>query len=152
MKTYSSKANANRAAKNQGLKDYIISQNANGWFIDLFNEAEAENQAAKVKELHLESVAKKELEIAEWKQKFIDYNPQLLLSYTPIIVKQKDIEIKRESSVKNPVKMVWQIADEMWGQSRSVIIKACVDAGIAYNTARTQYQAFYQIKKMEGAK
>lgn len=152
MKTYSSKANANRAAKTQNLTDYVIAQNAQGWFIDMFDDAAAEKQATKVQELHLESVAKKELEIADWKQKFINYNPQLLLTFTPIANVKKDIEIKRESSVKNPVKMVWQIADDMWGQSRKDIIAKCVEAGIAYNTARTQYQAFYQIKKLEVAK
>ena len=59
MKTYSSKANANRAAKTQNLTDYVIAQNAQGWFIDMFDDAAAEKQATKVQELHLESVAKK---------------------------------------------------------------------------------------------
>lgn len=146
MKTYSSKANANRAAKKQNLIDYVITQNAEGWFIDLFNEEVATAQISNVQQLHVDLLVKKELEIESWKKEFIDYNPQLLLTYTPIV---KVIEVKRESTVKNPVKMVWQIADEMWGQSRKDIIAKCVEAGIAYNTARTQYQAFYQIKKLE---
>jgi hypothetical protein len=42
--------------------------------------------------------------------------------------------------------MVWEIADRMWGQRRKDIIEECVRLGIAYNTARTQYQAFYKVK------
>ena len=82
-----------------------------------------------------------------WLEKYIPYNPQMLLTYTP--AKAARIEDVKESEVKNPVKLVWEIADRMWGERRTDIIKACVEAGIAYNTARTQYQAFYSIKSKE---
>lgn len=54
-------------------------------------------------------------------------------------------EIKNESTTALPCKSVWAIADEMKGARRKDVIAACVEKGIAYNTARTQYQQWYQI-------
>ena len=56
-------------------------------------------------------------------------------------------EIKNESTAALPCKSVWAIADEMKGARRKDVIAACVEKGIAYNTARTQYQQWYQINK-----
>lgn len=78
-------------------------------------------------------------------EEMVGYNPQLLLP-------APKLNFLIKSSVDNPVKMVWEIADKMWGERRKDIIQKCVDLGIAYNTARTQYQAFYQVKKLEGKK
>lgn len=44
------------------------------------------------------------------------------------------------STVVRPTTMVWEIAEKMKGAKRSEVLKACVEAGIAFNTARTQYQ------------
>lgn len=57
------------------------------------------------------------------------------------------IEIKNESTTERPCKSVWAIADEMKGARRKDVIAACVEKGIAYNTARTQYQQWYQLNK-----
>ena len=56
-------------------------------------------------------------------------------------------EITHESTIERPCKAVWAIAENMKGQKRGVVLAACVDAGIAYYTARTQYQAWLQIQK-----
>ncbi len=58
-------------------------------------------------------------------------------------------EIVRQSTCDNPTKLVWCIADELTkqGKSRKEIIEACVAAGVAYYTARTQYQHFYTVNK-----
>lgn len=131
MKTYSSKANAKRAAKNAGMDLNIIAitERQGYWVIE---------QAAQPELLP-------EPQILVSVKEVCGYNPQALLGY-----KKQAKQILKESSINNPVKTVWRIADELWGQKRKDIIAACVDAGIAYNTARTQYQAFYQIKKLEG--
>lgn len=57
--------------------------------------------------------------------------------------------IRGESTCESPVKTVWRIADEMTkqGKKRGEIIDACVAAGVAYYTARTQYQHFYTVNK-----
>jgi hypothetical protein len=51
-----------------------------------------------------------------------------------------------KSEVGSPCRYVWNIAEQMWGARRKDIIQACVDSGIAYATARTQYQSFYKAK------
>lgn len=52
-----------------------------------------------------------------------------------------------KSEIERPCDRVWAIADEMKGSRRKDVIAACVAAGIAYNTARTQYQQWKQTKK-----
>lgn len=182
MKTYSTKANANRAAKNQGLDLNVISiyEQDGAWVIgqaDLFDEAQAEAEFQALQE------RQKEL-LAITVEAIVGYNPQLLLpapipvfngyTYCPECgihlnngygsdvnhpegdiyclacdhVLQKGKLVK--SSVDNPVQLVWNIADRMWGERRKDIIAECVRQGVAYNTARTQYQAFYKVKSKEG--
>lgn len=120
MKTYSSKANANRAAKTQGLNpvDYAVYQNGDVWVLEVIGN-------------DLLAVDNKEA----WE-----------------LEAEKEAAIPHISVIDNPVKQVWVIADNMWGERRKDIIAACVAAGIAYNTARTQYQAFYKVKSQEEAK
>ena len=154
MKTYSTKANAKRAAKNQGLDLNAISiyEQDGAWVIgqaDLFDEAQAEAEFEAMRKRQAELVLEAELAAALWLETFIPYNPQLLLP-APKKVKKSTESLPRESVIGNPVKMVWEIADRMWGQRRKDIIEECVRQGIAYNTARTQYQAFYKVKSQEG--
>lgn len=55
------------------------------------------------------------------------------------------------STVENPCKRVWAIADEMMAKDpstkRGAVISECVARGIAFYTARTQYQAWLAIRK-----
>lgn len=53
----------------------------------------------------------------------------------------------RLSSVIRPTKMVWEIADSMPKASRKEVMEACVAAGIAYGTSRTQYQAWFKASQ-----
>lgn len=184
MKTYSTKANANRAAKKAGLEAGTFNVlEIDGRFIleviktDLFDESEAEAE--------FEALQNRQKELAvEWLEAFVPYNPQLLLA-APVPVfngytycPQCNIHLSNgygsdtrhpegdiyclacdyvletgklvKSSVDNPVQLVWNIADRMWGDRRKDIIAECVRQGVAYNTARTQYQAFYKVKSQEG--
>ncbi len=52
----------------------------------------------------------------------------------------------RESAVEKPTKLVWHIADGMPKAKRAEVLKACADAGIAFYTARTQYQLWKSLK------
>lgn len=60
-------------------------------------------------------------------------------------------EILNKSSISNPCKTVWNIAEKMHaeqpGVRRAQVLEACVNAGIAYYTARTQYQAWLSACK-----
>ena len=157
MKTYSTKANANRAAKAAGYnkEDYTIIE-MKGKFAfqlnhsidqvaELFDEAEAEAEFEAMKKRQAELAREAAEAAALWLDKFVPYNPQLLLPAPPVAVK----EVLAKSVVENPVQRVWAIAEQMWGQRRKDIIAECVRQGIAYNTARTQYQEYYSLKKKE---
>lgn len=59
--------------------------------------------------------------------------------------------VNETSSVKKPTKLVWEIAQKMKEENPNVrrkdVIAACQEAGIAFYTARTQYQLWFQASK-----
>lgn len=59
----------------------------------------------------------------------------------------------RRSSIERPTKRVWAIAEELVAKdpsiTRAAVIQYCVDAGIAFYTARTQYQAWRAALKAQ---
>lgn len=61
-------------------------------------------------------------------------------------------EIERRSAIESPCLYVWDMADKMYkeGAKRSVIINKCIEDGVAYHTARTQYQKWYTACKESG--
>ncbi|UZT28627.1 hypothetical protein pD_gene0020 [Vibrio phage 033B] len=65
----------------------------------------------------------------------------------------KKMVIQNTSTIASPTKQVWEIADRMRNENPDVrrkdVIQACVDAGIAFNTARTQYQHYFKACKGE---
>ena len=123
MKTYTTKANANRAAKNLDAGTFDIIEIDGRFMIE---------QIVPTAEVVVDTPAEEIL---------APENEEGLI---------KIGEIKQKSLIEKPVKEVWVIADCMWGQRRKDIIQACVDSGIAYNTARTQYQAYFKVKSKEG--
>lgn len=62
------------------------------------------------------------------------------------------IPVTHESVIVRPCKKVWHIADSMPGAKRKDVLAACVKAGIAYYTARTQYQQWAQVQKEMAAR
>lgn len=50
--------------------------------------------------------------------------------------------IRRHSEIEGPCKRVWAIADSMPGAQRKDVLAACDLEGIAFYTARTQYQSW----------
>lgn len=63
----------------------------------------------------------------------------------------RKIKITNESTIERPCKRVWVIADEMHAANpnckRREVLAECVNQGIAYYTARTQYQQWLGIQK-----
>jgi hypothetical protein len=53
----------------------------------------------------------------------------------------------RFSTCERPTKKVWNIADAMPKASRKEVMAECVRQGIAYGTARTQYQAWFKASQ-----
>lgn len=60
-------------------------------------------------------------------------------------------EVTHESTVERPCKLVWQIADDMKAANPKVtrreVLDAAVTAGVAYYTARTQYQQWLSVQR-----
>ncbi|MWV11152.1 hypothetical protein F3I62_03495 [Pseudomonas sp. R-28-1W-6] len=56
------------------------------------------------------------------------------------------------STVESPVKRVWGIADSMPEARRKDVIAECERQGIAFYTARTQYQKWHKSRKELGQK
>ncbi len=52
------------------------------------------------------------------------------------------VPMLHQSEIKRPCKTVWAIAEGMPGAKRADVLRACVTKGIAFFTARTQYQQF----------
>ncbi len=57
----------------------------------------------------------------------------------------------KTSTVPNPVKFVWALAEEMRAAdpnvTRKAIVDACIAKGVAFYTAKTQVQRFLKAKK-----
>ena len=58
-----------------------------------------------------------------------------------------DLLKPRVSTCERPTKKVWDIADSMPKASRKEVMAECVAQGIAYGTARTQYQAWFKASQ-----
>lgn len=65
-------------------------------------------------------------------------------------------DVVHESTVERPCKLVWHIADEMTAANPAVrrkdVLVACVARGVAFYTARTQYQQWLGIQKEMAAR
>lgn len=122
VKVYSNKSNAIRAArKTMRLKEheYIIAEVDGGYEIEL---TQTEQTKAKVQKT--------------------DANGNVIIQGHPWI---------RKSEIVKPTKQVWHIADEMLAANpevtRKEVIAECIKRGIAFYTARTQFQLWSQCQK-----
>lgn len=55
--------------------------------------------------------------------------------------------IENRSTAEKPCRLVWDLADSMIGARRKDVIAAAEAKGVAYYTARTQYQLWAQVQK-----
>lgn len=76
----------------------------------------------------------------------------------PIVEKKVETEVKTKtetepkvienhSTVEKPCRLVWDLADAMKGARRKDVIAAAEAKGVAFYTARTQYQLWAQVQK-----
>lgn len=128
LKDYSSKATAVRGAKRANLDEgsFEVTQNAETGRWDLFEIDADDNEAAE-----------------DSKGKGGVY---------------KDIPVRRRSEFGGATKEVWNIAEGCFHSAeelglptptRKEVIAACVERGIAFYTARTQYQLWRSLLKEE---
>ena len=118
QQTYSSKSTAIRGAKRAGMKDgsFTVEQTSDGKFM--------------VKPTAVAFVKGTNKVAGEKKAK----------------AAKQPVPMLRESTAQSPTKLVWHIADEMKGARRKDVIAECVKRGIAFYTARTQYQLWKSLQ------
>jgi hypothetical protein len=125
MKLYTVKSSAHRAAKQAGLEkeQYEIVEVDGRFGFQPIEVAEEPVQEAPAEVEAIEAPAKGEAKP----------------------------EVKHKSDIERPTKAVWHIADEMSAANPQVrrkdVIAECVRRGIAFYTARTQYQQWLATKK-----
>lgn len=168
MKTYKVKSSAARTAKKEFGADYkekgSIVQDAEGmWYFELNEDRLIEPTAEEVEET-LRDIPLVAPDPEKEPPAKLALSEPLETDGPVVVAKVVDSEeleegveitsddviakVKPKSSLRdNPCKAVWEIADNMKGEKRKDIIAACVSAGIAYNTARTQYQRYYTASK-----
>ncbi len=146
MKTYSSKANARRAAKQQFGSDAIEGQHyelvtvgEQFAFTELVTTGAEETPA-------VEAAAPEQVATASAIDPVAQAEAPASNDATPATETKP-----RKSTVASPVRQVWAIADSIPGAKRKDIVAACVEQGIAFFTARTQYQKWNQARRAETA-
>lgn len=128
IKSFTTKANANRAGKRistkyENIADYEV-VGADGLFVLEFDmNCQFDAIPLEIKEDH-----------------FCKFKAAHVAEEAP----EPKKEILRKSKIKKPCYRVWDIADEMTDARRKDVIAACVAEGIAFYTARTQYQLWKQ--------
>lgn len=143
-KTYSSSSNAKRAAKAAGIapENIVIRTDKSGAF---YFESLAASKPSK------KAGADKPVKPAPAK-KTAAVKPE------PVVKKTEEKEVApivRKSSLKNPVQESWEIFDKLRAAAdkageklrRKDAIAVAVKSGIAFYTARTQYQSWKTANK-----
>ncbi len=162
MKTYAAKSSAVRAAKKAGLNEgeFSILQTADGQWV---YEAET-NYVPTAALAPIEPVVipeeptepeepagpvDAEAEKAADAQMVADAAAEAGDAVAESTAKPDNIV--RKSSIERPTKKVWDIAEAMFVANpdtrRKDVIAECVRRGIAFYTARTQYQVWSQLQK-----
>lgn len=155
MKVYAAKASAIRAAKAAGLKTnqyelVAVEEGAKWGYLELGPEVPAAEPVATLPAVSEEPVAAPAA--GETPTVAIE-EPATEPTAEPVAEEQvvPKLDILRKSSVEGPTKKVWAIAEDMFAANpntrRKDVIDECVKRGIAFYTARTQYQTWSQLVK-----
>lgn len=162
MKTYTVKSSAHRAAKQAGLEKEqyeIIEVDGKFGFQAIAEEVEQPVVGEFVNcphcDIHLsngygvhgDDVNGETIKHEEFEYACLGCGEE----FGPAIKKARKTVVTNHSTVERPTKLVWHIADEMFEANPEVrrkdVIAECVNRGIAFYTARTQYQQWLSVKK-----
>lgn len=137
MKLYAVKSSAIRAAKAAGLEQYeIVEQDGQFGFRPI--EADDASEGETLEAMEQERDEAQNPDAPEVPEEAPADEPQQEEAPAPVV------KARNASTVESPVKRVWAIADSMPEAKRKDVIAACVAEGIAFFTARTQYQKWKQ--------
>lgn len=154
MKTYTVKSSAHRAAKQAGLtKDQYEIVEVDGQFgyrVKTEEELVEELRMAEEVEEPVEESIEAEMEQQADEQWAEQLNEEAAQAIEAQAKGKAKPEVKHKSGIERPTKAVWHIADEMSAADPQVrrkdVIAECVRRGIAFYTARTQYQQWLATK------
>jgi len=154
MRLYASKSSAIRAAKKAGLStgEYEIIEKAGKFGFRAIKADEVEEPVAEeaAPEEVNETSVEPTKEEATSKRKKKQSTKKEATSKEEQSTK-KEVVMLRKSTIESPSKRVWEIAEQMKAANPNVrrkdVIAACVEQGIAYYTARTQYQLWFKASR-----
>ncbi|HEX4882141.1 MAG TPA: hypothetical protein VFV18_07340 [Porticoccaceae bacterium] len=161
MKLYAAKSSAHRAAKAAGLEQYeIVEVNGQFGYQMISPVATTEAEEPVVGEyvncprcgIHLSNgYGVHGLEVNGHVVRHGAFEYECLScgkEFGPAIKGSRKVAVSSHSVIGRPTKTVWHIADEMSAANPQVrrkdVIAECVRRGIAFFTARTQYQKWKQ--------
>ncbi len=153
MKTYELRSSAVRAAKNAGLKDEEFEVvkvwqkgGKSSWQFTAKGESTGAVATEDVPAVAIENVSPSSETGAATEVPTAEPVPQAEPTPEPVA----KVERVRESTIEKPTKAVWTIADEMKAANPNVtrkeIVDECIRRGVAFYTARTQYQRWRKAK------
>ena len=161
MKTYKTKASVKRAMVNELVKKGFEKEAAKVEFENEFEYAEKDGEfyARRIQRTK-EATGAEEGFKKEDSRREVVYNK----AGDPIVDAEADEKVEKnmvaveidKSVATKPCNLVWEIAIAMNSDARKEghlpptrkqVIAMCVKAGVAYNTARTQYQAWFKANK-----
>lgn len=172
MKMYSSKANANRAAKTAQLINWnVVEREGKFGYVEMAPADPILAPLVKPKTKAVKPVAVKPKTKAKVVKPDEAPAPKPAVKVKPVKekkvtgkkVKEKPVKEKKvkpvierrhKSDCDSPVQLVHSIANDMLADdpdvTRKDILQACDKAGIAFYTVRTQYQRWNKARKEEG--
>lgn len=132
MKTYTTKANANRygkklAERHDSVESFDVVQMADAFVLTFICDCTNDDVPQDVRECAKEYTCKID------EKKHEEVTGEKAETAAPI---------KRKSDIENPCEYVWTVCENMVpnGARRKDVIAYCVENGVAFYTARTQYQ------------
>lgn len=154
MKLYAVKSSAHRAAKQAGFEkdqyEIIEVDGQFGYRVKTEEELVEELRAAEEVEEPVEESIEAEMEEQADEQLAEQLNEEAAQAIEAPAKGKAKPEVKHKSDIERPTKTVWHIADEMSATNPQVrrkdVIAECVRRGIAFYTARTQYQQWLATK------
>lgn len=163
MKAYTTASNARRAAKSAGLEQFEIIEVEGGFAFQAIAQEEAIDEATfeEIQESgDLEDRLDAALAVADASPVAFEETPSAVQAAADATLEKKaptrKIEVTGESTVGRPCKLVWHIADDMKAANpevkRKEVLAECVKRGVAFYTARTQYQQWLGVQKEMAAR
>lgn len=143
---------AARAAKAAGLAGKVVSLKEITQSIDAVEETQNdETPADPIVEIEAETETPAEVVETE-----TETETETQVETDPIVEGKVETKVKTKaepkiienrSTAEKPCRLVWDLADSMIGARRKDVIAAAEAKGVAYYTARTQYQLWAQVQK-----